>query len=368
MKYKNILKIVIACCPIWWFIVSCSKLNSAIYDKASVFWQTPDQIAAGVAPAYTNLRQMGDYWNTMPVLEGSSDDFIVPTRGGDWSDGGVWEKIWKHTWDPNYDKFEGVWQFIYGGISNVNSIITALSLIKPEPTELNAIEAELKTVRAYYYYLAIDLWGNIPIQDSTVSSLSSLKTKKRADVFVYIEKELKENLPYLTKDVNPKTYGRATQWFAQAILAKLYLNAEVYTGTPRWSDCIAACDSILNSSQYGLEPDFFTNFKIANDNSRENLFVIPFDISAGLGNFWEMYATLHYYSDATFGLDYGGSNGMCFPTGFYNLFDSNDLRKKMFIVGQQYVNQIPLPENLQYDKDVNLPLFFDPNISAIFIF
>jgi hypothetical protein len=63
------------------------------------------------------------------------------------------------------------------------------------------------------------------------------------------------------------------------LLAKLYLNAQVYTGTAKWAECIAACDAILNSNKYSLEPDFFYNFKVANEGSKRNIFVIPFDRS-----------------------------------------------------------------------------------------
>ena len=65
------------------------------------------------------------------------------------------------------------------------------------------------------------------------------------------------------------------------LLAKLYLNAEVYTGTARWADCITACDAILNSGKYALEDSFFKNFAISNEDSRENIFVIPFDFNKG---------------------------------------------------------------------------------------
>jgi hypothetical protein len=86
----------------------------------------------------------------------------------------------------------------------------------------------------------------------------------------------------LTTEINPKTYGRATHFYAQAILAKLYLNAFVYTGTARWQKCIEACDAILNSNKYSLEANFFYNFSISNEGSKENIFVLPFDVKSGL--------------------------------------------------------------------------------------
>ena len=185
-----------------------------------------------------------------------------------------------------------------------------------------------------------------------------------------MEKELLDNLPALTKDVNLKTYGRATQWFAYSLLAKLYINAQVYTGTSRWNDCIAACDYILQSNNYRLEPNFFDNFSINNEGSKENIFVIPFDENAGLNYFWIQAATLHYDSWRTFGLDGGGANGHCTTKEYLDIFDSNDVRKRMFLVGQQYLNQTQYvyqvggPGDIQFETDLGVPLNFDPEITV----
>ncbi|HNR06990.1 MAG TPA: RagB/SusD family nutrient uptake outer membrane protein [Saprospiraceae bacterium] len=192
---------------------------------------------------------------------------------------------------------------------------------------------------------------------------SQLGNKSRPEVFAYVEKEIKDNLMELSPDVNSKTYGRVTQWFAYALLAKLYLNAEVYTGKPRWNDCIAACNAILTSNKYTLEENFFSNFLVANEKSGENIFVIPFDINAGLNSFWIQGATLHYSSYSTFGLESGGFNGFCSTAEYLKLFDIQDNRRKMFLVGQQYVNQIKDSAHIQYDPAIDLPLIFDPVIT-----
>jgi hypothetical protein len=299
--------------------------------------------------------------------EVSTDEVIVPTRGADWYDNGTWEKMWKHTWVPDLYFFEDGWQFIYGGIARVNTILQAVDQIDPKPTDLVSIKAELKLVRAFYYYLGIDLFGNIPIVENNNVPISQLGNKSRKEVFDYIEKEIKNVLADITGEVNSRTYGRATKWFAQAILAKLYLNAIVYTGTARWADCIAACEAILNSNKYSLEPNFFDNFLIANEGSKENIFVIPFDRIAGLNYFWLQIGTLHYQSNVTFGLEAGGVNGHCSTAEYYNLFDANDVRRKMFVVGQQYINQIKDSAHMQYESDVNIPLNFDPVITTFSI-
>ena len=106
---------------------------------------------------------------------------------------------------------------------------------------------------------------------------------------------------------------------------------------------------------------------IANEVSRENIFVIPFDRKAGLDMFSLQAATLHYRSNVTFGLEAGGWNGFCSLAQFYELFNINDTRRKMFLVGQQYENQIMDPAHAQLDPDVNLLLIFDPEIKTFSI-
>ncbi len=341
--------------------LSCSKLDTKVHDQVSSFWRTPDQVAAGVAPAYSWLR---DYTKDIYNLnEVSTDEIIVPNRGTDWADDVVWEEMWKHTWGPENQFIIRTWQFIYGGIARVNSILQAVNEINPKPVDLISIQGELKTVRTFFDFFALDLFGNVPIADSNYTDLSNLATKSRIEVFSHVERELKNNVALLTTAVNPQTYGRATQWLAQALLAKLYLNAQVYTGTPKWTECITACDAILNSNKYSLEPDFFNNFKVANEGSKENIFVIPFDRKAGLDFFVIQGFTLHYNSAPTFSLESGGFNGFCSTAEYYDLFEPGDRRKKMFLVGQQYVNQVPDSANLQYDRSGHL-LSFDPVITS----
>jgi hypothetical protein len=361
-KYRNLvfLGAAIGC-----FGISCSKLDTPVYDQVTTFWKTPDQVAASV---YAGLRNYGPTFNGGPNVfslnEMSTDEIIVPNREGNWWDNGIWYQMWTHKWDPTHQFIVDGWGFIYNGVANINSILESLQQTNPKPSWYDSIQAELKTIRAFDYYLAVDLFGNVPIAEVGVTDLSKLGTLPRDSVFRYAERELKNNLPLLSAEVNQQTYGRVTQWFAQATLAKLYLNAQVYTGKPRWTDCIAACDAILNSGKYALEPRFFDNFLVSNEGSTENIFVIPFDIASGMDFLGIQLFTLHYNSNFTFGLQSGGANGWCSTAQYYNLFSPADLRRKMFLVGQQYVNQDSV--TLQYDTQGNL-LNFDPVITTFTI-
>src|SRR5437763_12393726 len=82
---------------------SCTKLDQGVYSVVpnQNFWQTPQQIAAGVAPAYQALTGIPD--GAVFNLNGvTTDELIVPTRGADWFDNGDWQALWKHTWTPTH--------------------------------------------------------------------------------------------------------------------------------------------------------------------------------------------------------------------------------------------------------------------------
>ena len=351
---------------------SCTKLDTPVYDQVEHFWRTPEEVAAGVAPAYTGLRNYAPGFGVYIMSETCTDEIIVPNRITDWGDDASWEQLWKHTWDATFQDGDFTWGYIYGGISGINGILETVGQLNPAPANLASIQAELKTVRAFYYFQGIDLFGNIPIVENNHVPLSALATKARKDVFDYTEKEIKDNLNALSAAMDGTTYGRATQWFSRALLAKLYINAGVFTGTTRWQDCIDACDSILNSNLFTLENNFFDNFKVENQNSKESIFSIPFDIQAGLNGFYIQVATLHYYSSNTFGLSGGGVNGFCSTEEYYQIFNPNDYRRRMFLVGQQYLgsvqyaDQVPNPANAQTDRLGN-PLNFDPVMNTFTI-
>jgi hypothetical protein len=366
LTYKRKIPLALTALVLAIFMISCTKLDTKVYDQVVSFWNTPQQIAAGVAPAYAGLRNAGPGWpfgpNMYSLNETSTDEIIVPVRGSDWNDYSSWMPMWKHTWSAEHQLVLYGWQLVYGstGIPRVNNILQAVNELSPAPPKIKEINAELETIRAYYHFVALDLFGNVPIIDSNRFELPVQRS--RQDVFSFVENELQKNINFLSADITPSTYGRATQWFSKALLAKLYLNAEVYTGTPRWADCIAACDAILDGGKFILEPNFFENFKIANETSRENIFVLPFDRVAGLDVFLIQLLTLHYSNNKTFGLESGGANGFCTTIDFLNQFDPDDIRKRMFLVGQQYENQIRDPAYLQYDRTGH-PLNFDPVIT-----
>jgi hypothetical protein len=104
--------------------------------------------------------------------------------------------------------------------------------------------AEIKTMRALSYFYLMDLFGNVPISKK-FGDTTNLGTQPRAAVFAFIESELLAQIPDLSATSGIATYGRPTKGLAYAILAKMYLNAQYYIGTPRYQDAVTMCDNII---------------------------------------------------------------------------------------------------------------------------
>mgnify|MGYP000252199353 FL=1 len=302
---------------------SCTDLTEPVYDAipADQFLKTDAQIAAALGPAYGGLR--GITWDWFNPSEASSDELIVPTRGGDWYDGGDWLAYSRHTWTPQHGPINGMWGFIFGNISQVNQLIPVVA------SNQKAVD-ELRAVRAFYYFMAIDAFGNVPI---VTDNTSSSATKTRAEVYAFIKTELESAIPNL---VATKSYSRMTKDAALMLLAKMKLNAGVYSGTPDWQGAYDAANAVIKSpNNYSLASSTVSNFIVQNQGSGENIWTIPYDSFKAGGMNFQM-RTLHYANQQTYGLGNSPWNGFCTLADFYNSFESSDLRGAMWIKGQQY--------------------------------
>ena len=301
---------------------SCTDLTEKVYDAipAEDFLKTDEQLAAALGPAYGGLR--GITWDWFNPQEATSDELIVPTRGGDWFDNGDWLAYSRHTWTAQHGPINGMWGFIYGNVSTLNSLIPKVANNKKAVDELRAI-------RAIYYYMAISSFGNVPI---VTKEGETAGTKSRAEVYAFIEKELVESIPSLPTEI---TYSKMNQNVGNMLLAKLYLNAGVYKGAAEWQKAYDTIDKVIKSGKYSLEGNQLFNFSVNNRGSKENIFAIPFNSKSAGGMNFQM-RTLHYANQQTYGLGNSPWNGFCTLADFYNSFDDTDLRKKMWLVGQQY--------------------------------
>lgn len=342
---------------------ACSDLDEE-HPPPEVFFDSEYAYVSFLGTAYTPLHGYMTHGNYFSLQEVSSDEGIIPVRGRDWFTA-TWVKMHRHQFDSNDYPFNDVWNMLYRGITVCNQKIEFLEGMNNE--QAMPYVAEVRALRALYYYWLLDLFGNIPIVTKFDFPEYFLPTTtERADVFDFVEGEVLAVLDGLPREVGLTTYGRMHYYAAQALLSALYLNADVYKGVAEWRKAVMAADEIINSGAYRLEADYFQNFVTDNEGSAENVFSIPYDENQATG-FNQHMASLHYASQATFELQNQPWNGFCSSQEFYESFDEEDVRKKSFLEGPQFAadGSIVLdPEAEENDPD-GPPLTFTPTLTGL---
>lgn len=265
----------------------------------------------------------------------TTDEAIIPIRGGNWYDGGLWENMYDHTWTATDTDLYNVWKYLYKVIVLSTKSLETIEKHKALLTEQQRVDyaAEVRAVRAMYYYYAMDMFGRIPILQSATQKTADIRQSNRSDVFWYVVKELQDVAPLLANEhsnLQGNYYGRVTRPVAWFLLAKLSLNAEVYTdddwtdssrpdgktimfdieGNKKnaWQTCVHYCD-LITAAGYTLEADYTKNFAVHNEGSTENIFTIPLDKILYLNEFHYLFRSRHY----AHGGAYSGAseNGTC---------------------------------------------------------
>jgi len=180
-----------------------------------------------------------------------------------WGDPGVPELNF-NKWTASHDQVNGIYARFYFGVSLSNLFLQQTTAL----TDAKSVKqrAEVRFLRALNYYYLMDLFGNVPFTD--IVSLNPPKQMKRADLFAWIESELKAIEPDMAAP-RSNSYYRVDQAADWLLLARLYLNAEVYTGTARWADAKTYADKVMKSS-YKLNPSYAQLFMGDNAGTFDN--------------------------------------------------------------------------------------------------
>jgi starch-binding outer membrane protein, SusD/RagB family len=339
------------------------------------FYRNEDEVIGGLASVYAQLRTTNDeYYNTSEI---STDELIVPTRGQDWYDNGKWLDIHGQTFTPTspagLDNINSAWVNMFQGVARANVVLDGIA--NTNFASKATVTAELRVLRAWYYFLLMDMFGGVPI--ATDPSIAARPQETRDSVFRFIEGELKASRADLPTTWPSTMNGRITQGAVDAMLASLYLNAQVFTGTvsatglapgaARWQDAITEANLVINSGVYQLATNttancsttgcgWRSNFTADNYKSPEIIFAVKYLNQSGLGLNFLMRA-LHYNqydSPAPW-------NGFSTLADTYAAFDSADQRKQIFLVGPQVNLVTGLPAK---DRQGN-PLIFTPDIPNV---
>lgn len=340
---------------------SCTNLDETVFDKIpeDQFPENPGQAALVVIPAYQELADLIDdagwwFW----AQEVTSDEIVFPVRLTDWDDGGKWRVLHQHAWDNNTDAVNSMWSHMYDGVFEANKAIDGLLPFADDESAQVTI-AKLKVLRAFYYYLLIDNYGDVPYITSFFDAPEQPEKVSRLVIWQSLVDDIEESLPYLPSSTNNFAVSKG---MAFMLLAKLYINSQAYGGSAEWMKAEAYCDSIIMSGQYFLMASPLAPFSADNNNAPENIFTIPFD-EINLKGFRFHMRTLHYGMDATFNMTVEPWNGFAAVYDHYNTFDEDDLRKDMFLVGPQYTST----GSAIFDETAEAPLVLNPVIPALVI-
>ena len=355
--------------PVFFIGETCTKLTEVPHDALTpaTAFHTDAEVLAGVAGVYAQLRAIE--WVGFITLEDlTTDNAVVPTRGSDWYDNGQWLDLHRQTWTSNSSGtlafLDGAWNDLFSGVAKANLMIDVVN--KAGGANKDQTLAELRTLRAWYYYMLQDMFGGVPLVTST--ELKQYSRSKRTDIFTFVEKELTESAPLLPVKWDASAYGRVTRGAALAILASLELNAGVFNKDCGPTDCagkvsatayntcnvavgygkngcqaaIDAVNGILNLATYNLNPTWSKNFSLDNKSSPENIFVIVHtNGTQAIGGSWPM-RTLHYNQLNT---GWGAPwNGFATTAENYSRFSADD-RKAMWLQGQGFSFETQQPVN-----------------------
>ncbi len=348
------------------FLYGCTDLGESPTSSITPdnFNQTDAEVLGSMAAVYSVLRNTT--WSYHNLSQITSDEMIVPTRGSDWFDNGRWLEIHRHTWTANspsgLDDINGMWVDGFTGVTRANVLLEALASL----TVANqaAVEAELRTLRGFYYYMLLDMFGNVPLV--TTTEVEPREQASRQALFQFIVDELEAARGSLPTSWPAGDHGRMTQGAADALLANLYLNAGVFTtaspSASSYNSCadvqgacaaaIAAADRVMNSGVYSLASDWRSNFTATNNSSPENILVVKFANQSNLGLNLVMRA-LHYNQ-----FNPSPWNGFAALAETYNAFDADDARRDIFLEGPQVNVETGEPVN---DRQGN-PLVFTVDI------
>lgn len=263
----------------------------------------------------------------------TTDEAIIPIRGGDWYDGGLWENMYLHSWTKDDVSLYDTWKYLYKVVMLANNSLSVLDKYGDRLTgqQKTSYVAEVRAVRAMFYYYIMDMFGRIPLPTQSGTEQTGLEQQERSDVFRFIVDELQAAEPCLPTGQSNKEgdcYGRITASVAHFLLAKLALNAEIYTDDDwtdssypdgkniffevdgkrlnAWETCVAYCDKLAEAG-YRLEDDYAYNFSVHNENSNENIFVIPLDKNLYGNQFHYLFRSRHY--------NHGGALGTASENG-----------------------------------------------------
>lgn len=309
---KNIIKMTLAAAVLG-ITASCTDLDVDVKSKYTEYPNDPVAIEGKMSDVYYSFRQaLGNNYNRVQTF--SSDEATGVSFGTDYFDKG--ENI--HPSIHNFmsgDDPANYWTDLASGITKCNKIIE-------EFKETPKVAAPARLMRAFYHFILMDSYGDVPVLDHLPADNEAVVRSPRKEVAEFIEKEVKECLPDLSDKNDASTYGKPNKWMAEALLIKLYINWGVYTcgdvtkydvattKNSKLDECVKYCDDIIGSGLFNLNDPYRKKFMFDNGPQiKDFIYAMPYDKVSAQGLLYGRYRAFRRIDDGDTQGYYGGKMG-----------------------------------------------------------
>lgn len=281
--------------------VGCTDLDVDIKSQYTEYPESEIALNARLSNAYYAFRgALGRRYDEL--VSCNSDEYTAVSFDTDYLNGRDMSDISLHMVNADASNSQlAVYNDIQAGIVNCNQLLMDLG----DGEDQVSLTAPLRAVRAFYTFLLMDNWGDTPIIDYKVlDNNSAIERSPRADVAKWIESELLAVRDDCPSEVSAATYGTPTCWMVDALLAKLYINWNVYTkdvtsaswdpnaDNDKLNDCIAACDRVIDSHLFDLTDDYKTKFMYTNGPQiKDFIYAMPYDAVTAQGMTYARFRT-----------------------------------------------------------------------------
>ena len=272
--------------------ISCTDLD---VDIKSQYTEMPDSeiaIEAQMSNAFYGFRgALGRRYDE--GVSCNSDEYTAVSFDSDYLNGRDMANFSLHMISPTNSANQlNVFNDLMSAITNCNRIMFDLSAGGVSEEDL----APVRAARAFYHFMIMEHWGDTPILDHLLEDGEAVDRTPRAEAARWIESELLAVRDNCYENVDASTYGKPTRWMVDALLAKLYINWNVYTQdvtSASWSstaaneklnDCIAACDRVIASGYFDLSDDYKEKFMYTNGSQiKDFIYAMPYDAVTAQG-------------------------------------------------------------------------------------
>lgn len=301
------------------FMISCTNLEikatDSIISEGGEGFNGVENVDDAIVNMYNAIQgQLGGQENYFALQEVSTDETLVPTRGTDWGDNGIWRTLHAHTWSPSHGFVLNTWNQMNQNVFLCTEIIDPLS----NPTTEQAAEA--KFLRAFSMFQVMDLFGQVPFRAANEGPEIDPIVMTRAEAYDFVLNDINDAIAGLPSTSGPNTDATrlASKESALFLKAKLLLNAHVFkgTGSADAGDMAGVIDAVdaIAAAGFGLQAGYFDIFK--EDLDTETIWWVK----TGVGN--RIWNGMHYNQISPDNTG-GGWNGFTTLAEFYDIFEGD---------------------------------------------